>query len=73
MRHRKAGRQLRRTSEQKLALMRCLFAVSASDEAISTAEEAEIHRIANELRVDHPDLGALRVEFRRHLPGLTER
>jgi uncharacterized tellurite resistance protein B-like protein len=59
--------------EQKLALMRCLFAVSASDEAISTAEEAEIHRIANELRVDHPDLVALRVEFRRHLPGLTER
>ncbi len=58
------------TYEQKLALMRCLFAVSASDDAISAAEEGEIHRIANELRIDHPDLVALRVEFRRHLPGL---
>jgi uncharacterized tellurite resistance protein B-like protein len=59
------------TYDQKLALMRCLFAVSATDEAISTAEEGEIHRIANELRVDHPDLVALRVAHRRHLPGLS--
>ena len=58
------------TYEQKLALMRCLFAVSATDAAISTAEESEIHRIANELRVDHPDLVKLRVEFARHLPGV---
>jgi uncharacterized tellurite resistance protein B-like protein len=57
------------TYEQKIALMRCLFAVSASDAAISATEEGEIHRIANELRIDHPDLVALRVEFRRHLPG----
>jgi uncharacterized tellurite resistance protein B-like protein len=59
------------TYEQKLALMRCLFAVSASDDAISVAEEGEIHRIANELRIDHPDLIAMRVAFRRHLPGLA--
>jgi uncharacterized tellurite resistance protein B-like protein len=56
--------------DQKLALMRCLFAVSATDEAISTAEEGEIHRIANELRIDHADLVALRVAHRRHLPGM---
>ena len=56
--------------EQKLALMRCLFEVSAIDEAISTAEEGEIHRIATELRVDPPDLVALRVAHRRHLPGM---
>src|SRR5262245_60540105 len=37
------------TYEQKLALLRCLFAVSATDESISLAEESEIHRIANEL------------------------
>ena len=60
----------RATYDQKLALMRCLFAVSAADEAISTAEEGEIHRIAKELRIDHPDLVALRVAHRRHLPGL---
>jgi uncharacterized tellurite resistance protein B-like protein len=59
------------TYEQKLALMRCLFAVSATDDSISTAEEGEIHKIAKELRIDHPDLVALRVDHRRHLPGMT--
>jgi uncharacterized tellurite resistance protein B-like protein len=59
------------TYDQKLALVRCLFAVSATDETISTAEEGEIHRIANELRIEHQDLVALRVAHRRHLPGLS--
>jgi len=59
------------TYDQKLALMRCLFEVSAADDAISTAEEGEIHRIANELRIDPPDLVALRVAHRQHLPGLS--
>jgi uncharacterized tellurite resistance protein B-like protein len=57
------------TYEQKLALLRCVFAVSATDEAISLSEESEIHRLARELRIDHPDLIALRVEHQRHLPG----
>ena len=60
------------TYDEKLALMRCLFAVSVTDESISTAEESEIHRIANELRIDHPDLVALRVAHQRHLPGLRQ-
>ncbi|MBK5296991.1 MAG: TerB family tellurite resistance protein [Vicinamibacteria bacterium] len=59
------------TYDQKLSLMRCLFALSATDEAISTDEEGEIHRIANELRIDRPDLVALRVAHGRHLPGLS--
>jgi len=59
------------TYEQKLALMRCLFTLSAADETISMAEEGEIHRIANELRIDHPDLVALRVSHQRHLPGMS--
>lgn len=59
------------TYEQKLALVRCLFIVSAADEAISTVEEGEIHRIANELRIDPPDLIALRVRFSGSLPGLS--
>ena len=58
---------------QKLALMRCLFDVSATDESISTAEEGEIHHIANELRIDPPDLVALRVAHRRHLPACRAR
>lgn len=61
------------TYQEKLALMRCLFQVSATDNAISTAEEGEIHRIASELRIDHPDLLALRVAHRRHLPGVSSR
>ena len=59
--------------EQKLALLRCLFAVSVADEAISTAEEGEIHRIAKELRVEHADLVKLRVAHRQHLPGVGRR
>lgn len=56
--------------DEKLALMRCLFAVSVSDDAISMAEEGEIHRIASELRIDHADLISLRVAHQRHLPGM---
>lgn len=59
------------TYPEKLALVRCLFAVSATDAAISMAEEAEIHRIANQLRIDPPDLIALRVAHRQYLPGLS--
>ena len=58
------------TYDQKLALMRCLFAVSATDETISTSEESEIHRLANEMRIQPEDLIALRVAYRRHLPGI---
>ena len=59
------------TYEQKLALMECLFALAATDDAISTAEEGEIHRIATELRIDRSDLIALRLAHQRHLPGLS--
>ena len=59
------------TYNQKLALMHCLFEVSATDDAISTTEEGEIHRIANELRIDRPDLVTLRVAHQRHLPGVS--
>jgi uncharacterized tellurite resistance protein B-like protein len=59
--------------EQKLALLRCLFAVSVTDAAISTAEEGEIHRIANELRIDRADLVNLRVAHQQHLPGRSGR
>jgi uncharacterized tellurite resistance protein B-like protein len=61
------------TYDQKLALMRCLFAVSATDESISTPEEGEIHRLANELRILPEDLVALRLTYRRHLPGISGR
>lgn len=59
--------------DQKLALARCLFAVAASEDSISLVEEAEIHRILNQLKIQHPDLVALRLAHRTHLPGLTDR
>jgi hypothetical protein len=59
------------TYDEKLALMRCLFAVAATDDAISLTEEGEIHRIANELRIEQKDLVALRLLHQRHLPGMS--
>jgi uncharacterized tellurite resistance protein B-like protein len=59
--------------DEKLALARCLFAVAAADAAISMAEEAEIHRVVNQLKVLPADLTRLRVEYRKVLPGLGER
>jgi uncharacterized tellurite resistance protein B-like protein len=57
--------------EEKVALVGCLFAVSATDHAISMAEETEIHRVANQLRLDPSDMTALRLAHRKHLPGLA--
>lgn len=59
--------------DEKLSLARCLFAVAATDETISVAEESEIHRIAMHLKIDHKDLTSLRVSHARFLPGLSSR
>jgi uncharacterized tellurite resistance protein B-like protein len=59
------------TYEQKLALIRCLFAVSAVDDAISVFEEGEIHKIANELRIEPSALTEMRVAHRHQLPGIS--
>lgn len=59
------------TYGEKLALARCLFAVASTDRAISMAEETEIHRITNQLRIEPADLTALRLAHRRFLPGLS--
>ncbi len=56
--------------EQKLALLECLFAVSAADDSISTVEDNEIAQIANELRIEHKDFIAVRSGFRDHLAVL---
>jgi len=55
------------TREQKLALLDCLFAVSAADDRILTVEDNEIARIANELKVEHADLIPLRAAYRDKL------
>ena len=60
------------TREEKLALLRCLFAVSASDDSVSVKEDNEIRRISSELRLTHEDFIAVRSEFRDHLSVLRK-
>ena len=55
-------------SEQKLALVDCLFAVSAVDQSILTVEDNEVRRVANELKLEHADYIAVRA---RHVPHLA--
>jgi len=60
------------TREDKLALLRCLFAVSAADDSVSVKEDNEIRRIASELRLTHEDFIAVRSEFRDYLSVLRK-
>jgi uncharacterized tellurite resistance protein B-like protein len=54
--------------DQKLALLDCLFAVSSTDQSIVTAEDNEIRRIANELKLEHGDYISIRS---KHLHNLN--
>ncbi len=49
--------------EQKLALIRCLFAVSAADDSISSIETSEISQIASELNLEAAEVNAIKAEF----------
>lgn len=55
--------ELLATREEKLALLRALFTVSAQH-GITTVEDNEINRIARVLRLERSDVTALRHEFR---------
>jgi uncharacterized tellurite resistance protein B-like protein len=58
------------TDDQKLALLRCLFAVSASDEAVVTSEDNEVRRIAVQLKITHDAFVAARAAVRDKLAVL---
>jgi uncharacterized tellurite resistance protein B-like protein len=60
------------TREQKLALLDCLFAVSAADETITTVESNVIRQIADELMLDHREYADVRSRYRDHLSVLKE-
>jgi uncharacterized tellurite resistance protein B-like protein len=60
------------TPAQKRALIDCLFAVSASDASIITAEDNEIRRIASEIGVEHGEVVAIRQRYRDHLAVLRK-
>ncbi len=53
--------------EQKLALLECLFAVSAADESITTVEDNEIRKISKELLLKHNDFIAARLAYKEYL------
>lgn len=52
--------------EQRQELLDCLFEVSAADDSISGAEEAEIRQIASELGFSHRDFVAARSVYSQH-------
>ena len=58
--------------EQKLALINCLFAVSAVDQSIRTIEDNAIRQIASELRLEHADFIAARAQHAEHLRVLRK-
>lgn len=60
------------THDQKLALIDCLYAVSAADRSVSVVEDNEISRIAAELKVEHADLVAARQRYREYLSVLRK-
>ena len=59
--------------DERLALLRCLFTLAATDASISVSEESEIHRVASVFRILPHDLTALRVAYATFLPGLALR
>ena len=58
------------THEQKLALLDCLFAVTAADESITSAEDNVVKQIASELKLPHSDYIAARSRFREAPAGM---
>ncbi len=61
------------TREQKLALIDCLMAVSASDESISSEESTEVRKIADELHLSQRDFVNARSRYREYLEILKKR
>lgn len=61
------------TREEKLALLQCLFAVSAADESITTVEDNEIRRISKELLLKHDDFIAARLVYKDYLATKKKR
>lgn len=51
------------TADQRRELLDCLFAVSATDIAISSAEEAQIRQIASELGFEHHEYVEARMAY----------
>jgi uncharacterized tellurite resistance protein B-like protein len=60
------------STEQKLALLDCLFAVAAADQTVSSVEDREIRLINDELQLTHDQYIATRSKFRQYLGVLKD-
>jgi uncharacterized tellurite resistance protein B-like protein len=58
------------TREQRLALLRCCFAIGAVDASISAAEASTINAISRELDLEANDVNAVRAEFHEQLSAV---
>ncbi len=60
------------TKEQRIALLDCLFAVSAADRSISALEGRVLMQITDELKLDRKVYTALRTAYREYLSVLRK-
>jgi uncharacterized tellurite resistance protein B-like protein len=58
------------SAEERMLLVRCLYAVAAADTSITTLEDNEIFEIATEIGLPRNDVVALRSEWKEHLSVL---
>jgi uncharacterized tellurite resistance protein B-like protein len=55
---------------QKLDLVDCLFAVSAADSSIVSAEDTVIRKVASEIGLSHEEFVGVKSRYREHLEAL---
>lgn len=55
---------------ERIRLLRCLYAVAAADENISTTEDNEIFEVATAIGVRRIDVVSIRLEFKEHIRTL---
>ena len=58
------------TVEQRIALIRCCFAIGAVDSSISAEEAATVNQIARELDVEAADVNVVRAEYHEQLSAV---
>jgi len=58
------------TPEQRLALVRCCFAIEAADGSITAEEASAVNEIARELDVERDEVNRIRAEFHEQLSAV---
>jgi uncharacterized tellurite resistance protein B-like protein len=58
------------TPEQRLAVIRCCFAIGAEDGTITAEEASVVNQIARELDIERDDVNAIRADFHEQLSAV---